>query len=188
MLSNICEVPTSEAIDQAKTPHECAQILITIIFHDGLTSGDANRVRCIKSWFGCYWHYALVEIIVCSRFIIEAYLRDTEAIALHDCTIATNKAKARLIPGLHPANLRSRYKLTPTLIGWAQIYSQPCKYIIAHAIWLNKLVTNNSKIHKWTIMATTPGMCCVFHWWYPVLSITYAFCSRYAVLSYRYEA
>ena len=27
---------------------------------------------------------------------------------------------ARLIPGLHPANERRRYKVTPSLIGWAQ--------------------------------------------------------------------
>ena len=27
----------------------------------------------------------------------------------------------RLILGLHPANQRRRYKVTPSLIGWAQI-------------------------------------------------------------------
>ena len=30
-----------------------------------------------------------------------------------------------LILGLHPANERRRYKVTPSLIGWAQTYNQP---------------------------------------------------------------
>ena len=30
------------------------------------------------------------------------------------------KYEAELIPGLHPANERRRYKVTPSLIGWAQ--------------------------------------------------------------------
>ena len=29
-----------------------------------------------------------------------------------------------LIPGLHPANERRRYKVTPSLIGWAQTKNQ----------------------------------------------------------------
>ena len=31
-----------------------------------------------------------------------------------------------LILGLHPANERRRYKVTPSLIGWAQTKNQPC--------------------------------------------------------------
>ena len=30
------------------------------------------------------------------------------------------------ILGLHPANERLRYKVTPSLIGLAQTYNQPC--------------------------------------------------------------
>ena len=30
-----------------------------------------------------------------------------------------------MILGLHPANERRRYKVTPSLIGWAQAYNQP---------------------------------------------------------------
>ena len=33
---------------------------------------------------------------------------------------------ARLILGLHTANERHHYKVTPSLIGWAQIKSQRC--------------------------------------------------------------
>ena len=32
----------------------------------------------------------------------------------------------RLILGLRPANERRRYKVTPSLIGWAQTYNEPC--------------------------------------------------------------
>ena len=31
-----------------------------------------------------------------------------------------------LILGLHPANERRRYKVTPSLIGWEQTENQPC--------------------------------------------------------------
>ena len=34
-----------------------------------------------------------------------------------------------LILGLCPANERRRYKVTPSLIGWAQTYNQPCIYM-----------------------------------------------------------
>ena len=34
-----------------------------------------------------------------------------------------------LILGLHPANERHRYKVTPSLIGWAQTYNQPCHWL-----------------------------------------------------------
>ena len=33
-----------------------------------------------------------------------------------------------LILGLRPANERRRYKVTPSLIGWAQTKNQPCYY------------------------------------------------------------
>ena len=32
-----------------------------------------------------------------------------------------------LILGLRSANERGLYKVTPSLIGWAQTYNQPCK-------------------------------------------------------------
>ena len=35
-------------------------------------------------------------------------------------------ADAGLILGLHPANERRRYKVTPSLTGWAQAKKQPC--------------------------------------------------------------
>ena len=35
---------------------------------------------------------------------------------------------SELILGLYPANERRRYKVTPSLIGWAQTYNQPCLY------------------------------------------------------------
>ena len=38
------------------------------------------------------------------------------------------KYKSGLILGLHPANKRRRYKVTPSLIGWAQTWNQPCRY------------------------------------------------------------
>ena len=37
-----------------------------------------------------------------------------------------------LIVGLHPANERRCYKVTSSLIGWAQTYNQPWKCIRAH--------------------------------------------------------
>ena len=33
-----------------------------------------------------------------------------------------------LILGLRPANERRRYKVTPSLIGWAQTWNQPCTW------------------------------------------------------------
>ena len=40
-----------------------------------------------------------------------------------------------LILGLHPANERRRYKVTPSLNGWVQTYNQPCPFI-----WITGLV------------------------------------------------
>ena len=34
-----------------------------------------------------------------------------------------------LILGLHPANERRRYKVTPSLIGWAQTWNHPCIWV-----------------------------------------------------------
>ena len=39
-----------------------------------------------------------------------------------------------LILGLRPANERRRYKLTPSLIGWAQTYNQSCNSYNANSI------------------------------------------------------
>ena len=38
----------------------------------------------------------------------------------------TNNVVTGLIVGLCEANERRRYKVTPSLIGWAQTYNQPC--------------------------------------------------------------
>ena len=35
--------------------------------------------------------------------------------------------KSGLIRGLHPANERRRYKVTPSLVGWAETKDQLCK-------------------------------------------------------------
>ena len=40
--------------------------------------------------------------------------------------IAVLHTVSGLILGLHPANDRRRYKVTPSLIGWAQTSNQPC--------------------------------------------------------------
>ena len=36
------------------------------------------------------------------------------------------------IPGLRPANERRRYKVTPSLIGWAQAKNQPRVYVCVY--------------------------------------------------------
>ena len=42
-----------------------------------------------------------------------------------------------LILGLHPSNERRRYKVTPSLIGWAQTKKQPCNICGAPTIIMN---------------------------------------------------
>ena len=39
-----------------------------------------------------------------------------------------------MILGLLPANERRRYKVTPSLIGWAQTLNQACYRLVQH-IW-----------------------------------------------------
>ena len=46
-----------------------------------------------------------------------------------------------LILGLRPANGRRRYKVTPSLIGWAQTSNQPYSNIFAVSGRLNKTGT-----------------------------------------------
>ena len=43
-----------------------------------------------------------------------------------DGAVGSAVAITRLILGLCPANERRHYKVTPSLIGWAQTYNQPC--------------------------------------------------------------
>ena len=40
--------------------------------------------------------------------------------------------RSGLIPRLHPANERRRYKVTTSVIGWAQIQNQPCEMTCRH--------------------------------------------------------
>ena len=44
---------------------------------------------------------------------------------IHSPTVPSFEANAGLILGLHPAHERRRYKVTPSLIGWAQTKNQP---------------------------------------------------------------
>ena len=46
----------------------------------------------------------------------------------HNYRITAIKHTSGLISGLRPANERRRYKVTPSLIGWAQTQNQPCIY------------------------------------------------------------
>ena len=48
--------------------------------------------------------------------------------------VSKNAPYAGLILGLCPANERLRYKVTSSLIGWAQTYNQPC--ICPQYCWL----------------------------------------------------
>ena len=51
-----------------------------------------------------------------------------------------------LILGLHPANERQRYKVTPTLIGWVKTQNQPCIPSRHASSWFLSLVRDLSHI------------------------------------------
>ena len=50
-------------------------------------------------------------------------------VAVTDSQIVRSRVSAGLILGSRPANQRRRYRVTPSLIGWAQTENQPCKYV-----------------------------------------------------------
>ena len=72
--------------------------------------------------------------------------------------------KAGLIPGLHPADERRRYKVTPSLIGWAQTYNRPCKTLCG---MLTRLRHDNAYMRHWTgssFVQATAGLCGTNHY------------------------
>ena len=61
------------------------------------------------------------EIILIS--IIQLFIKCSDG--LHSQYLDSHYVYTGLILGLHPANERCRYKVTTSLIGWAQIWNQP---------------------------------------------------------------
>ena len=58
---------------------------------------------------------------------------------------------AGLILGLRPANERRRYKVTPSLIGWAQMYNQPCMWCMVYLLLLYtpSVIIHTTQAHVW---------------------------------------
>ena len=53
------------------------------------------------------------------------FKKDSVYFELNFAEVCSCGADSGLILGLHPANERRRYKVTPSLIGWAQTWNQP---------------------------------------------------------------
>ena len=63
-----------------------------------------------------------------------------------------------LILGLRPVNERRRYKVTPSLIGWAQTWNQPCIYFR----WepgRSLMGSVESRIEAWPVLAASGSVC-----------------------------
>ena len=67
------------------------------------------------------WHYRIIRIII-QRTMIYIDL----SCELMNPFIEWFPGTTGLILGLHPANERRCYKVTPSLIGWPQTYSESC--------------------------------------------------------------
>ena len=58
----------------------------------------------------------------CSREVYVLYI-NTCKYMFFACRLVIGNLWAGLSVGLHPANVKRRYKVTPSLIGWAQTYN-----------------------------------------------------------------
>ena len=85
--------------------------------------------------------------------------------------IPTTMIKSGLILGLHPANERRRYFVTPSLICWAQTWNQPCKmaitpfYLYNGNSFTDKVASLYCNIHtffhfKYVVEAVSCESCC----------------------------
>ena len=67
----------------------------------------------LKTLYGTIGLDNVYKLVPCG--VNSCYIADADT-----CSIT------RVILGLHPANERRRYKVTPSVIGWAETYNQPC--------------------------------------------------------------
>ena len=69
------------------------------------------------------------EVIMMIKDTIELYKIKTNHNQAWPMSTILGIIHTGLIFGLHPANERWRYFVTTSLIGWMQVWNQPCLYI-----------------------------------------------------------
>ena len=66
---------------------------------------------------------ALIKVLSIDKVLLKSFYLIKGIIFQY---VIANDICTGLILGLRPANERRRYKVTPSLIGWAQAWNQPC--------------------------------------------------------------
>ena len=98
--------------------------------HAGYSMESANPMTFIILWFiqqaGMkMWNYPKFNSLICVKS--KCYLIKSNGLLwLLSRTFPQKNVLTGLILGLHPANERHHYKVTLSLIGWAQTWNQHC--------------------------------------------------------------
>ena len=132
------------------------------VFGEGMVIQQSTSLACIivlcdDHVFISWWissasaaHYA--QYI--NGFVQDCSNSITNVLELQQsCTKSWYTEMSGLILGLHPANDKHCYKVTPSLIGWAQTWNQPWKCYPKHHTFYTNL----------TLVFSAPLACCHTH-------------------------
>ena len=155
-----CSNSIANALELLQSCTKLSRCSIIILFK--FTTSQESWTRF---WRVMIWHMPILPISfrIISQALAQTYdYTSASAASLKNiskcCNCKNNRSQpsgariiigytmSELIQGLRPAKERRRYKVTPSLLGWAQTWNQPCYMLFA---WVNFVTacTNPHRIH-----------------------------------------
>ena len=136
-------------------------------WHSMFTEIEYHNVRCKQTRAGviiCVVSCIISDVEYTSIFCFTKCLPDILSSQIRSI-LSRKKENPGLILGLRPANERRRYKVTPSLMGWAQTKNQPWKSECYHLLPTYSLYHGTSdkclvRLHSFKIGQFVTGLGC----------------------------